>query len=184
MIYGPLSQLLALAALLLLPTERLDIDAASARMEVSGTSTVHDWSCAVESVTGWVNTDDSGDVASGAIQVPAGAIECGKRVMNRKLRDALRAEDHPVIEFRGERVVRRGDALAVEGRLSVAGTTAEMTVPVEAVPEQSGYRLSGTVTLSLEALNVDRPSAVLGTIKTGDEVTVSFSVLAIPGSAS
>ncbi len=149
-------------------------------MTISGTSTIHDWTCDVESVAGWAETN-AGAYASGKVTVQVSDIECGKRIMNRKLKDALEGEDFPEISFTASTITGADEGWMAEGELTVAGKVHPLTV-VFAASEGNPSKITGEVELSLEALGVDRPTAVLGTIKTGNLVTVRFDVTAKPAS--
>ena len=149
-------------------------------MSISGTSTIHDWTCDVEAVSGWAETN-AGTFASGKVTVQVSDIECGKRVMNRKLNDALKGDDHPEISFTATAITAAGEGWTAEGNLNVAGAVHPITVAF-AASEGNPSKITGEVELSLDDLGVEKPTAVLGTIKTGNLVTVRFDVSAKPAS--
>jgi polyisoprenoid-binding protein YceI len=149
-------------------------------MSISGTSTIHDWTCDVESVAGWAEID-AGVFASGKVTVQVADIECGKRVMNRKLKAALKGDDNPEISFTATTIAAAGEGWTAEGDLNVAGTVHPIAVAF-AASEGNPSKITGEVELSLDDLGVEKPTAVLGTIKTGNLVTVQFEVSAKPAS--
>lgn len=158
--------------------ERYSFSSPESTLTVSGTSTLHDWSCDVTKVEGWAESPDPGSVVGAQLRVVVGDIECGKRTMNRKLQEALLADAHPRITFVTREIISDGNGLVARGTLSIAGADHSLEFPVQSEFATGSYRFRGSVTLSLEKMGVDRPSALMGTVKTGDEVTVSFDVKA------
>ncbi len=156
--------------------------------EVSGTSTLHDWTCAVTDWQGTVvlkQADEAASLQATEVVVPIRAIACGNGTMDRKLRKALKAEAYPEIRFELERVdsvaaVAAGYRLQVQGRLMVAGETRPVQMQVLARPESRGWRFEGALPLSMKAFGIRPPTAMLGVLRTGDEVVVRFDVVARP----
>ncbi|MFV1980957.1 MAG: YceI family protein [Rhodothermia bacterium] len=160
--------------------------ASESRMWIDGTSNVHDWTCDVGVVEGFVESDELWNVVA-EITVPISSIECKNGKMDKKLQDALKAEDHPTISFVADSIAVTGDpdapeiVLAVTGRLTVAGTTrvVKMIVTSTELPG-AGYRLTGELPVSMKDFNVKPPRAMLGLIKTGKEVKVRFEIIVSP----
>lgn len=158
------------------PLVRLQFSPEESTMSISGTSTIHDWTCEVEAVNGWAEVE-AGAFTAGAVTVKVEDIECGKRIMNRKLRDALKGDDHPEITFTPSAFEAADGAWTAQGTLDVAGASQDVTVGFSS-SDADPQHITGSVELSLEALGVDRPTAVMGTIKTGDLITITFDVSA------
>ncbi|CAM3362846.1 YceI family protein [Rhodothermus bifroesti] len=159
---------------------------------VTGTSSLHDWECRVTNWRGKVTLERPAELASlraTEVIVPVAAIACKNGTMDGKMREALKAETHPEIRFELTRVdsivaQSSGYRLTVEGRLTIAGTTRPVTLQVSAVPAGEGWRFRGQQALSMKAFGIRPPTAMLGTLRTGDEVVVHFDVLARPATAS
>lgn len=152
--------------------------------KIRGTSTLHAWHCDVTRWEGVATLTDPGDPASLAeaqVLIPVEGIACGNGTMDAKLRKALKAEDHPVIQFVLTRVdtVQAGEGeqiLVLTGDLSIAGVTREETLNVRIKPMEGGWKVSGEKSLSMKAFGINPPTAMLGTLRTGDEVTVMFEL--------
>ncbi len=159
-------------------------------LSVEGTSTIHDWSCEVESFSGEVSlsTTDDGPldaVANTRLTVPIESFECGKNTMNRKLREAFKADDHPELTFESDEIILAAQSsgspsqLTVRGDLTMAGVTQAIEVTAEGSPTADGrYRFTGQHELDMTNYEMDPPTAVFGTIRTGEVVTVNFEILA------
>ncbi len=159
---------------------------------VTGTSTLHDWECVV---TDWRGTIELGQGRSLAslqateVVVPVAAISCGNGTMDRKMRKALKAEAHPELRFvltRVDSVVAavEGYRLQVQGRLTIAGVEQPVQLQVLVRPEDGGWRFQGAQSLSMKAFGIKPPTAMLGVLRTGDEVVVHFDVVARPASGT
>lgn len=193
--------LLTGAALLLMGTLPLmttsyTIQPDESTMRVEGTSTVHDWSCPVGTIDGSFEIDteatETTPIASldrVHITVPVEQIDCDKSKMNRKLRDALQANRYPEVMYTLQSVEMQplpdsSDGwfeAQTTGELIIAGTRNQVEMTVKGQKMDDGrLRFVGQKALKLSDFNVDRPSAMLGTIKTGDEVTVYFDVVGAP----
>lgn len=158
-------------------------------LTVKGTSTVHDWQCASPQIAGTLQAEAASDGAltglkTVSVTIPVQGLDCNNGTMNKKLRDALKASSSPAIRFSlsgAEIGTGTGSTFPVNatGRLTIAGQT--QTVRIAAQGEVLGngrYRFHGEVPLQMSAFGVDAPTAMLGTLKTGDAVTVAFNVVA------
>lgn len=187
---------LLLAAWTGLPLTPYTFDSDASQMSVEGGSTVHDWTCPIETVEGnlQMETANPGDQPLDAINrvqvtVPVDAIQCDKETMNEKLRDALQMDKYPQVYFTlkdaqlsplpdsGEGWV----SVASTGELMLAGKRRTIDLPVKGQRLDDGnVRFVGSHTIRLSDYEIDRPSAMFGTIKVSKEVTVNFDVVASP----
>jgi len=168
-------------------------------MSVEGGSTLHDWSCPIESLDGSLNVDTAhtsqGAPISGLtrtqVSVPVDAIQCDKDTMNEKLREALQMNSYPEVYFslKDAQVSALPDSGATwfrvdaTGELILAGERRQIEIPVQGTKLDNGnLRLTGSHTIRLSDYDIDRPSAMLGTITVSKEVTVNFDVTATPDS--
>ncbi len=160
----------------------------SFKMSVAGTSTLHAWESSVNRISakGTILADDNSlqGIRSLQVEVDAKSIVSTKgRVMDNKTWEALKADQHPKITFRltkVESIARSGADFVVKtiGDLSIAGVT--RSVPLEARAKllpNSDVEFSGSSLIVLSDYNIEQPTALMGTIKVGKEVTVKFSVV-------
>lgn len=159
------------------------------KISVEGTSSLHDWNCQVESFSGEITKSESASNPLDGIQTvlltaPIQNMECGKNTMNRKLREAFKAEDHPELTFSAKEITVTNEGsgsaptLIARGNLTMAGVT--RSIEVSATGEQVGdnrLKFSGQHELDMTDYKMDPPTAVFGTIRTGDVVTVHFEIL-------
>ena len=160
-------------------------------MQIDGTSTIHDWTADVEKMTVDLGFDASAltadsisnPVSSLSLTVPVESIESGKGGMNRKIYGALKEDDHPNITYKlssSELAEAGSDSLfqlSTTGTLNIAGVSKEVSFPVEGSMQEDGsYKFTGSYEINMKDYKVDPPSAVFGTIKSGEMVTISFEM--------
>lgn len=161
-------------------------------IQVKGTSTLHDWTSDVEEFGSYIKFNAAaleGDTLSNPVEslsltIPVESIESGKGGMNRRAYDALKHDDFPNIMFQmnNAEVVNADSAmtsmeLSVEGNLTIAGTSKNITLPVTGAKQEDGsYKFTGEYEINMKDYDVDPPSAMFGTIKAGEMVTVPFEI--------
>lgn len=161
-------------------------------IQVEGTSTLHDWTSDVEEFGSYIKFNPAaleGDTLSNPVEslsltIPVESIESGKGGMNRRTYDALKSDDFPNIMFQmnNAELVNADSALtsmelSVEGNLTIAGTSKNITLPVTGTKQEDGsYKFTGEYEINMKDYNVDPPSAMFGTIKAGEVVTVPFEI--------
>lgn len=172
-------------------------DAAS-QVVVEGTSTLHDWRAsgaaagsllmpegAVASL--WQTPPGTPVAATVRVEVPVASLISGKAGLDEKLREALRAETHPVITY-ALTVVRLTQlrdathaAVEAEGRLTVAGVERPVTFPaeVELLPDGSA-QITGQTALRMTDFGIRPPKAMLGAIRAGDDVQIRWTWMVRP----
>lgn len=178
------------------------------RIEVQGSSSLHDWHVTTTHVDGSLNlravafaepwaptpaaaADD--DRRAVHISLSVDSLRSAKSGLNKKMYEALQRETHPVITFElvqaqaqdsdGELVesLAAPCVLAGIGRVTVAGQTAayEMAIPVR--PGTNGTLvMAGTQQLKMTDFGIDPPTAMMGILKTGDSVTVAYEWTVTP----
>ena len=169
------------------------LDASNSSITVSGTSTLHDWEANAEEMNMEVSLNPemitqetpASPVSFLELTVPVSSLESGKGKMNRKMKEALKEDDHPEIMFNlvsaelADSISAEGAFnLTVSGKLTIAGVEKEVSFPVTGMKDgENGYHFEGSYSLNMTEYKMDPPSVMFGTIKCGEEVTVSFDIL-------
>ena len=156
-------------------------------MTIDGTSTLHDWTSVVTEVNidGNIKYNNSlQGIENLKVSVPVTSIESSKgRIMDNKTYGALKSEEHPNITYMLEQVNsidQTGNEFTVrtQGQLTIAGTKKTIYMTFQGKVLSNGkLQFEGSYTLNMTDYNVDPPSAMLGTINTGEEVTVKFDII-------
>ena len=159
-------------------------------MRVEGTSSVHDWHCTATGFTGTFRGDADGAALAAVndlvVTVPVSALDCKNGTMNGKMREALKASANPTIRFTvpsARPAAATGDRFNVTtaGQLTLAGVTRPLSVTAQGQALSGGrFRFTGSAPVSMSAFEMRPPTAMMGTIRTGDRVTVRFDVTVRP----
>jgi len=166
--------------------------ASNTELYFDGTSNVHDWDSEVTELTGQgafaqslLNGSNSREnlVKDVKVSIPVKSIESGKNKMNDIMYDALKAEEHPKIEYElisSEVIQKSGNefTLQTNGYLTVAGVTKQIALQVKGKQlDDQTIEFTGSKNLKMTDFNVDPPKALFGAIKSGDEVDVKFTTV-------
>lgn len=162
----------------------------SSKMTIAGTSTIHDWESAVTKMKGSAEIDlKSGKIASIdklQVSIPVSSIKSGKSGMDKNTYNALKESDHPEIKFqlRSVKSLPSGQ-LTAQGHLTIAGVTKAVEIPVKyAVKSPEKIQFQGSISFKMSEFKVDPPTAMMGTVRSGDEVTLNFDTLFTKGQSS
>jgi polyisoprenoid-binding protein YceI len=164
--------------------ERLAFQQGS-RITVAGTSTVHDWACTAASVTGTLDGAATDAALTGltalTVTVPVNALDCENGTMNGKLREALGASALRFTLGSARVGSVNGGRFGVDatGQLTIHGTTRAQRIQAQGQALGGGrFRFTGSFPVVMSEFGVSPPTAMMGALRTGDRVTVSFDVTA------
>lgn len=149
----------------------LKLDTESSKVTVLGTSTLHDWEMDAEQVSGDLQLDGD-QIQSLNFNCVVEGIKSGKSKMDNLAYEALKSDDSPNITFDLTSV--EGDVL--NGNLEIAGKTVPVSIKLEKTIENETVKLTGSYDLLMTTFGMTPPTAVFGTIKTGDDITVKFEL--------
>ena len=151
---------------------------------VTGTSTLHDWRVDSRRIEGTVNVEPSFfETNSPApvvrVQIPVQSLLSDKDKMNDLMWKALKSEQHPNITYvltSAERptVTAKGFNVRTTGQLTIAGTTRPVTMTVAVAREGERMIVEGSLPITMTQYGMRPPTAMMGTIRTGDVVQVAF----------
>jgi len=185
---------LILSAALAAATERIRFaPAQTSTIKITGTSTLHEWTMQGTTIDGAI--DVAPEIASDPLQpqawkmetpalvtvkIPVAAIKSEHARMNNIMLDAMKAKTNPEIRYElTEAVPARttGDPLVVKtkGKLTIAGVSRELQMDVTASRDSDKrYVLTGEAPIRMSDFGITPPVTMLGTLKTGDDVKVTF----------
>jgi len=150
---------------------------------IDGTSTLHDWTSTVSELKATARLQLRGgvlqDITTLTLRVPVEGIKSSKSsIMDRKTWRALEAEAHPYIQFTlsDAEVPEHDGTLRARGILRITGVSRAVDISAHIQPTSTGYQLSGEHVLRMSDFGIDPPTAILGTLKTADEVTIRYRV--------
>jgi polyisoprenoid-binding protein YceI len=156
--------------------------ATTGKLTIHGTSNLHDW----ETVATEVAVQGSFSIESGIlksidklnVRIPVKKIKSEKgKTMDNKTYDALLADKNPNITFVATKVQITGADITATGTMNVAGKSKPATLKAKwrQLPG-SEVEITGSYALKMTDFGISPPTALLGTMKTGDGITVKFTV--------
>ncbi len=160
----------------------------SHEISIAGTSNIQSWTAEVEKVSGTFSiTIEDGKIAElhdANLRVDAGSIIGSEgRMMNNKIYDALDIKNHPAITFTLREVLSLAEnpgtaRVSSRGVLTIAGVSRLITLNTTGrVLPNGDLEFSGTQKVNMSDHRVSPPTAMLGALRTGDEVTLNYKVV-------
>ncbi|WP_340065228.1 YceI family protein [Ascidiimonas aurantiaca] len=154
-------------------------------LKVSGTSTLHDWTVNATHYTVVTTFKDLSDVTTLKdlqVTVVSNGLKSGKKGMEKSMYRALQSSLFPTINFQLQEVTsvsKNGDnhyTLECNGYLTTAGVKKPVSLSLQIETDTNGIWLSGEKPLKMTDYGIKPPKALLGVVKAGNEVEVSFKV--------
>ena len=155
-------------------------------LTIKGTSTLHDWEMKsdkgrVEVVLGLAGNTKLTGLTGLRFSVEAESLKSEKTMMDNNAYKALKTNSAKYISFLAtaatiNQVNETTYQIRAFGKLTVAGTTKETDViaDVKYNNADKSFVVTGTKKLKMTDYNVKPPSFMLGTVKTGDDISISF----------
>lgn len=165
------------------------------KVTLAGSSNVHDWSCSSAAFQATIELDSNYRtrpltdlpklITKVVVNIPVTSLKCGHGKMDDNMYKALRAEEFPEIRFElstyemtKELTTQDSFAARAVGELSVAGKTNRVEIPITALRKAGGsMRGEGTLKMLMTDFGIKPPIALLGTLRTKNEIEVKFQVL-------
>ena len=147
-------------------------------IKVSGTSTMHDWTMTANgggSATAnfVMNGKTVTDITSATFSVPVKNLKSTKG--NAMDNNAYKALKTSTISYALKSASVSGNTINTVGNLTIAGKTLSQNIPLKyTVGADNSVRITGSKSISMKEFGMTPPTFMMGAVKTGDKVTVSF----------
>lgn len=168
--------ILLLTSLITVGQTGITLNKDKSSMQITGTSSLHDWESEVDdfSVKGNINEN----VIDGLeVTVQTKSIKSGKSIMDDKTHDALKAKKHPSIVFKSDKLTINGNKVTGKGTLSLAGQSKPISLNADVVSQTAGaMQVKGAVDLKMTDFGIDPPTAMFGTLQTGDDISIKYDI--------
>lgn len=152
----------------------------SSTITISGTTNVHDFKSKSTQANGQMSVVD-GKVKTFSVDVPVKSIVSGEKLMDKKTYETFNEPKNPTISFdmtEVNSVQVNGSTITVSiaGNLSMGGATKKVTMKATGKVVKPGvYIFNGSIPVKMSDYKMKAPTAMLGTMKVGDQVTVSYN---------
>ena len=166
--------------------QKFTLSKSETAISIKGTSSLHDWEMNLEAFSSAFQLNREGTVIKGFDNVifscKATDIKSEHSLMDKKTYDALKADDYPEIKFRATSAsaLISGDKTftgSLNGKLDVAGESRDVTLPFKGtIVDNNTINIVASTDLKMSSFNITPPTALMGTLKTGDQISVEFSL--------
>lgn len=154
------------------------------KMVVQGTSSLHDWESVVEEMeckgTYVLNDNVLTAVSQVVVKIPVISIKSTKgKIMDNKTYDAFDYKKNPEIVFalKAQTINPKNSTMELAGSLAMAGVVKPVNVTVTYKVLSSGeLQIIGSKKIVMTDFGMEPPTAMMGTIKVGNDVSVYFEI--------
>ena len=189
--YGLLFLPILASVLMLLPVKsqaQVIYNSATMIVSLNGTSNIHDWEMKAakgkSEVVFGINADGKVEsISKLSFTLPVKNLKSDHTGMDNNTYKALKAPAHPNFSF----VMTSGVITSTgtnsylincKGKLSIAGKTNDSKILASGVynPADKSITISGVKKMKMTDFNVAPSKALMGTIKTGNDISVSYTI--------
>lgn len=149
-------------------------------LKVMGTSTLHDWEMASSKAEGRAEIETSGRsitaIKNLKVTLEAETLKSGTSRLDRNAYSALNTSSHPNITFELKEVLEiDATHVSARGDMTISGKTNTVDLKVSYRVRGNQVIFSGEHQITFSDFGIDPPTAMLGTVRTGDELDLEFS---------
>lgn len=154
---------------------------------IEGTSNIHDWEIDVEDFTSQISLSNQEEnlqvLESLSLSIPVKSFSSGKSKMDKNTYKAMDAGTHESIRFQSTSTSQLKQESAgvfegiIQGNLTISGTSQTVEIPVSLSKKGNGFVLKAEHNLKMQDYGIEPPTALFGTITTGEDVNIIFNLL-------
>ncbi len=161
------------------------LDNTQSNLTVNGTSNLHDWNIKADVLTGrgvfFIKSGVLKTISELTFTVVVKKLKSEKKEMNKKILDALNAQEFKTIDYQFKKL---GKIKAVDkhtfiantsGLLTIAGVSKLIDLQLTFNILNKGIIITGVKNLKMTDFNINPPKALLGMLKTSNDISVLFN---------
>jgi len=146
--------------------------------KVEGGSSLHDWEMISEKGLGQgvfiLENGQFKTVKSLSVSFVAETLKSGTKGLDSNAYKALKTDQNREIKFVLTELTEKGTGMTAKGDLTIAGVTKPISFPVKMTSNGNKLTFEGSLETRLTNFSITPPTALLGTVKTDDEIKLSF----------
>ena len=162
-----------------------NLNNATSFLEVHGTSSLHDWHVDAETQNGKITVSNLDDLQLDALSfsVMSESLKSGKSGMDKNTYKALKTDKHKTITFKMssvksiELVSDSNYKVTVIGNMTISGVTKSISIDLKLELKDNKILIEGEKSMKMTDYGIEPPKALLGTIKTGDDIKIIFKTV-------
>jgi len=161
----------------------LRINPKESSITILGKSNLHDWESKASQINGQLEINTSAkQVQSMTVEIPVKSIKSGEKMMDSKTYEAFKADKNPSILFKLTDVsslqINPNDINVIfTGNLTLAGVTKKISMKATGKPNKAGtFIFNSNVALKMTDFKIAPPTAMMGMLKVGDDITLKFNI--------
>jgi polyisoprenoid-binding protein YceI len=152
--------------------------APSPTLQIDGGSTLHDWTMTTNTAKGEavlvVEGNQLKSVQSAMVSAQAESLKSGTRGLDNNAYKALDTSKNKEVRFTLKEITGSGSSFQAKGDFTIAGVTKPASFPLKVTQSGNKFTFEGSFDTKLTNFSIVPPTALLGTVKTEDEVKISF----------
>lgn len=149
-------------------------------LEITGTSTLHDWEMNSDYSEGYlkgvVQNSNLKSIQEMRVQMKVTNLKSGKDAMDKVAYDAMKNDRFKNVDFELISATKKNENWVLHGYFTFAGARKEVKLNVAGNVIGKTITLIGSYTFKLTDFGIEPPTAMFGTIKTGDDVSLNFNI--------
>ncbi|SFE44675.1 YceI-like domain-containing protein [Chitinophaga sp. CF118] len=153
-------------------------------LTVNGTSTLHDWEMKTSKIAcnatfTFYEDGELGGLTLLNFTMPAESLKSERSGMDDNAYRALKTSKYPTITFdlTTATVSSEGTVISCKGKLSLAGVTKDIDLLAKSkLNTDKSINIKGSKKINMRDFGIDPPSFMMGAVKTGENVTISFDL--------
>lgn len=156
------------------------------KLTVQGSSTLHDWESDVTQAeakaTITLQEKKLTEIKDVTVKIPVTSIKSTKgKIMDNKTWEAFNSDKNPNIQYKltSAKITASGAeyTIVANGTLTMAGTSRPVELTAKGKVLANGdVQITGSRKLNMKDFSMVPPTAMMGTIKVGEEVTINFNL--------
>lgn len=160
-----------------------NLNKTNSSITVSGTSSLHDWDVISNNFNGKIQLKDisTGEIESLNVTITAETLKSGKNAMDKKTYKALQTDEFKTIGFKMTEIksIKKINESTFEikllGALTISGVTKKVPIYFLLSKVNDAVNVTGTYAMKMTDFNIEPPTALFGTITTGDAISIKFN---------
>jgi len=165
-----------------LQAQQFKLDNSKSALTVYGTSSLHDWEEKAEKQSGSILLSNEGSltISSLAVSIEAEGLKSHKSGMDKNTYKALKTDKYKSIDFKMVSVKQIKDLgnsayqVTVSGKLTITGVSKTIDLPFKMNVSANTVTLEGETTFNMSEYGIEPPTALFGTVTTGDQLKIKF----------